>query len=459
MKRINFTKNNLDRLNYTGIRIEYQDKKFKHLTIRVSKFKKTFNHLVNISGTTKRIQLGHYPYMSIVEARKASCDNIKQDTLGQNPNNLKYENLYNQYVKDKGIQKASHVKYYYKYYSDRFLMIPAFKITKQDVKDIFYDMTETHGKHTANRVVGSIGTVFNYCIKEEIIEFHNPVRYFKFHTEHKRKRFVKHSEMKNFFTALEESTISEQNRDIIKCLLFAGTRKNNVLQMKWADLDLISRNWYLQYSEIKNDDDFTCTLSKPVVEILKRRREAEKKDPIYVFPSETGIGHVTDIKKAWWQVRKTFASKDRLKLILEYKEKEKYISAEDLGRFNDERNKALNLFDREHNLNNNTVNLRIHDLRRTLASWQAINGSSLLVIGKSLGHKDTSSTEIYAHLNNETVRKSVDNAVDSMFKIINEDPSKKRNFSKIDELKGFIASIEASDESEFKMQVLKQIVG
>ena len=58
--------------------------------------------------------------------------------------------------------------------------------------------------------------------------------------------------------------------------------------------------------------------------------------------------------------------------------------------------------------------LRMHDLRRTLGSWQAINGSSLPVIGQSLGHRSTASTEIYARLTLDPVRESVDGAIKKM---------------------------------------------
>ena len=59
-------------------------------------------------------------------------------------------------------------------------------------------------------------------------------------------------------------------------------------------------------------------------------------------------------------------------------------------------------------------NLRMHDLRRTLGSWQANTGASLQVIGKSLGHKNARTTEVYARLAFEPVRESVDRATQAM---------------------------------------------
>jgi integrase len=40
----------------------------------------------------------------------------------------------------------------------------------------------------------------------------------------------------------------------------------------------------------------------------------------------------------------------------------------------------------------------IHDLRRSLGSWLASEGHSLLLIGRALGHQSSASTQIYARL-------------------------------------------------------------
>ena len=58
--------------------------------------------------------------------------------------------------------------------------------------------------------------------------------------------------------------------------------------------------------------------------------------------------------------------------------------------------------------------LHPHDLRRTLGSWQAINNTSLAIIGASLGHKTQQATAIYARLSLDPVRQSVGTATASM---------------------------------------------
>jgi integrase len=60
------------------------------------------------------------------------------------------------------------------------------------------------------------------------------------------------------------------------------------------------------------------------------------------------------------------------------------------------------------------TDLRIHDLRRTLGSWQAKTGASLAIIGKSLNHKSHQATAIYARLDLDPVRQSVNTATQAM---------------------------------------------
>jgi hypothetical protein len=53
-------------------------------------------------------------------------------------------------------------------------------------------------------------------------------------------------------------------------------------------------------------------------------------------------------------------------------------------------------------------------LRRSLGSWQTILGASLPIVGRSLGHKSPNATAIYARLNIDPVRESVERASSAM---------------------------------------------
>jgi hypothetical protein len=56
----------------------------------------------------------------------------------------------------------------------------------------------------------------------------------------------------------------------------------------------------------------------------------------------------------------------------------------------------------------------MHDLRRTQGSWQAAMGISLAIIGKSLGHADLKSTQVYSRLQLDPVAHAVSRASGAM---------------------------------------------
>lgn len=60
------------------------------------------------------------------------------------------------------------------------------------------------------------------------------------------------------------------------------------------------------------------------------------------------------------------------------------------------------------------TDLHMHDLRRTQGSWQAAMGISLAIIGKSLGHADLKSTQVYSRLQLEPVKAAVAGASAAM---------------------------------------------
>lgn len=63
--------------------------------------------------------------------------------------------------------------------------------------------------------------------------------------------------------------------------------------------------------------------------------------------------------------------------------------------------------------------ITIHDLRRTLGSYMAINNTSMPIIAQALNHRCQTSTEIYARLSQEPVAKAVAAAGDKILEIAN----------------------------------------
>lgn len=205
--------------------------------------------------------------------------------------------------------------------------------------------------------------MFNWGMKNKICN-DNPARGITKNREKSRDRFLQPEELSKFFAAVQFES-NKDIRDYVLISLYTGARRSNVISMRWQDISLEHQIWRIP--QTKNDEPVIVPLIKEAVEILKARFNENNE---YVFSSDSKSGHLIDPKKGWKRILETAG----------------------------------------------ITNLRLHDLRRTLGSWQAITGSSTLIIGKALGHKSQKATEVYARLNIEPVRKSLETATKAMFK-------------------------------------------
>lgn len=233
---------------------------------------------------------------------------------------------------------------------------------------------------------GPARTLFNKLSEWGEFKGTNPATKIEPYRETKRDRFIQGGELPRFFTALAQDT-SEDFRDFVSLSLLTGARRGNVLGMRWRDLDMAGLTWRIPAADSKNGDPMLIDLTAEALRILSRREirkdseEAKRRkladtegtafQPIeFVFPAKSAAGYMTNPKKRWADLLARAGIDD----------------------------------------------LRIHDLRRSLGSWQAKTGASLAVIGKTLGHKDPSATLIYARLDRDPIRESVERATSAILK-------------------------------------------
>lgn len=217
---------------------------------------------------------------------------------------------------------------------------------------------------TANIVLKLLHVMFNKAINEwRIWKGENPAHGIAKFPEQSRDRFLQSDELPKFFQAVAQEE-NKTIRDYVLMSLLTGARRSNVLAMRWQDINFERAEWRIE--ETKNGTPQTVALSPEAIEILQNRSTSD--NTVFVFPGSGKDGHLMEPKKGW-------------KRILERA---------------------------------GIDNLRIHDLRRTLGSWQAKTGASLAIIGKSLNHKNQNTTAIYARLDLDPVRDSVNKATSAM---------------------------------------------
>ncbi|PSR55777.1 recombinase XerD [Adhaeribacter arboris] len=425
-KVINFTKACLTNLPLpeAGKRKYYKDTQLKGLILDVrSNGSKSFYIYKKISGKPERLFLGIFPEITIENARKKAKIKIGEIAQGKNPqeearqvrNEMSFEQLFDQYMKR--YSKVHKKSWRYDEREVNRFLAHWFKRRLSDIKRV--EVQRLHekiyaesGLYQANRLLERIRAIFNKAL-EWGWEGTNPAIGIKKYKEKSRDRFIQPVEMPFIIRSLNEET-NETVKDYLWILLLTGARKTNTLMMRWEQINWERNEWRIP--DTKNGEPVTVPLIERALEILKRR-EMTSQSP-WVFPQEAdNEKHFVNTKRAWrrtleratlylWQQNERIAplleklecnvpvfllSEILFKAVIKRAEKEKIPLPASL------------------------LDIRLHDIRRTFGSYQALTGASLQVIGKSLGHKSTQATQIYARLNLDAVRASIEKATGAMF--------------------------------------------
>ena len=358
------------------------------LCVHVSKRGRSFYIYRKLHGRPLRYKLGPFPDLSVENARKLAQKHLGLLVEGVDPReerrrirtSVTLKELFDRW--DREHAEPRHTPKTRLTDKNRFETCFAgwsnkkiATIREDHVRAFHVELAETRGKTTANRAVQLLRRLLNFARVNP-----NPAgnRAISFFREKSRDRFLQADELPRFIRALDAEP-NETLRDFFYVALLTGARRSNVQSMRWDELDLDRSTWTIPAEKFKNHEPQHVHLAESTKTILRRRIEeakakVESGDRRYegwVFPSKrlaAKTPHLTEPKAAWARVLKHAGIRD----------------------------------------------LRVHDLRRTLGSWQAVLGASLPVIGKSLGHLNQATTAIYARLNLDPVRTSVDAAATAM---------------------------------------------
>lgn len=404
--KINFTDNRLRTLSHDGSskRLYFYDTVQPSLALSITPAgTKSFQLQTWDKKRGKSVvkSIGHYPKMSIAQAREATIDLLGDiskgvDVIGKAKKSLDEECLDDVFCR--WIEEAKQHKRSWKHDESRYDLYIRKPLGKKRISDIdrelirgwflkLTDLTSARGKlskTTANRIFAILRTIFN----QELPHISNPCKGIKKYQEYSRDRFLQPTELERFFKALEEEKTPEAIRDYVYLSLFTGARRNNVLSMMWPDIDFDTKLWSIRGQDSKNKSSIAVPLIDQATEILQRRRNTATS--VFVFPctwrKKSKTGHLVDPREAWSEL----------------------VARAELN------------------------DLRLHDLRRTMGSYQTMTGASSTIVGKTLGHKSQTATAVYARLNLDPVRASMEQAVDLMM-ASKELPNKVVSLKKINE--------------------------
>jgi integrase len=330
---------------------------------------RSFVFQTRIKGRLRRITLKpEYPILSVAQARHKATELKAAIGRGEDPIEEKrreraepiFGDIADAYLKDaelRGLKARARSKQRLDAHTAKWRTRRLSDVSRDDVAKLHDQIAEARGQVIANRTVTLIRTVFNHAADRGLFTGENPAGRIKLFHEQPRRRFLSAEELGRVNKALADEP-SEYWRAYFALTLLLGTRKTELLAARWADVDLKART--LRLPSTKSGQPHLLPLPQPaaaILEALPSRGSSE-----WVFPGGGKSGHLVEPRKAWERIRE--AAK--------------------------------------------VMDVTIHDLRRTLGSWLAANGCSLLLIGKALNHQSQRSTEIYSQLNLDPVREALE---------------------------------------------------
>lgn len=220
----------------------------------------------------------------------------------------------------------------------------------------------------ANKALIFLQRVYNVALYQlEVYDGKNPAMKITRYPSTSRDRFLSPEELRRVMEGLPH--LPPKPRAYFLTLLLTGARRSEVRGMRWTDVEWSTRLW--KKPRTKNGSSQFISLPVQVVDLLS----ALPRTSTWVFPGDKGKPwSIGSVEKVWHKVRRLW----------------------------------------------NLADVRIHDFRRTCASYLAIEGENLPIIQNVLNHKNLAHTAIYARLNTKAVDRALQGQADRLCSLAGE---------------------------------------
>ena len=241
--------------------------------------------------------------------------------------------------------------------------LPLDRVTRQDLAGLHRRLRAT--PRAANHLLAFISRLYREAVAQGIVpEGTNPVRGIKRYPERARERFLTQHELAQLGRAMEEA-LSEGSESpyavaAIRLLIFTGCRRDEILSLRWEDVDL--ERGVLTLPDSKTGRR-SVMLSAPAKEVLASLPRVP--DNAHVIVGARPGARLVNLRKPWLRLCKRAGLEPAP---------------------------------------------RLHDLRHTHASLLAAGGASLPMIGALLGHSQAQTTRRYAHLADDRLKAAAEAA-------------------------------------------------
>lgn len=323
----------------------------------------------NAQGRSRRTTLGKHGVITCRKARQDALQDLAEVSRGDDPaearqsqrKGITMRELAERYIKEHLApkRKASTVHEWRRLLRTRILPRignrKAAALSRNDVERLHRSLART--PTTANRVVSVISAMLGFAERRDLRpQGPNPCALIERYPEKPRERFLSPEELARLGKALNEAERAKTAHPsailAIRLLTLTGMRRSEVLNLRWKAVDFERSCLLLEDSKTGRK---RVPLAPPALQLLAEADQSASNP--YVCWGRRKNARLVGLQKVWERIR------------------------EDAG----------------------IEDVRLHDLRHTFASFGAMEGIGLFLIGKVLGHKQASTTERYAHVGPDPV--------------------------------------------------------
>jgi integrase len=336
------------------------------LEVRCSGGKTFYQRYRDSGGRERQFKIGPADVLTVSQARRKARSVLAEAILGSDPQKEREElrsiPTLAEFVRDSYMPYAKNVKRSWQtdetilriHILQKFGAFRLDQISDQGVAALLSRMRDQgYASGTTNRVLVLLRFIFNLAKKWGVPgAAKNPTAGLKTAPDVCRERFLTPDEAQQLLSALDTDE-NEVAAAAIKLLLFTGARRNEITYAKWEFVNWEKRT--LLVPRAKSGKPRTVHLNSAALELLRSISRLE--DNPYIFPSPITGRPSPSMHFPWFRIR------ERAGLL----------------------------------------DLRLHDLRHSFASFLVNKGVSLYVVQGLLGHTQARTTQRYAHLANETL--------------------------------------------------------
>ncbi len=301
----NLTQKLIESLKATDKIQSLPDSAMKGLELYVTKTGvKTFSVRYTLpDGTRRRMTLGRWPVLTLVDAREMTLDILNQVAKGKDPAVAKKvgsaEARANQVktVRDlgealiqastlKGVRPSTLTYWSWlmkKHINPRVGDLRTTDLTSKLLRPVLREIGADAGPVTSNRTLTVLKRMYNFAVDEELLEV-SPIAKVKFaFNETSRDRVISESELAAIWRILELSKNPSRNGDperdglgvsaamalAIQLCAFTCQRGSEVIGIRWGEVDLEARAWVLPAARSKSKRENVVPLSDSALAAIR----------------------------------------------------------------------------------------------------------------------------------------------------------------------------------------------